>query len=288
VIDLSKVWGVFDAYESDLPWISMNQKVDFITQAIPGKTFSGKISFIDPVVNPTTRIVSVRIELGNPGLILKPEMFINGTIHSTLKGNGEQLTIPQTAVLWTGTRSVVYVKTPDAEHPSFKLREITLGTAMKDTYVVADGLAEGEEIVTNGTFSVDAAAQLAGKTSMMNPSGEKVSSGSMPGMDMSSSNSMDKSEDKVNLSHVMVKVGGECEMCKDRIETAAKSVPGVESANWEIDIKKLHLNFDSSKTSSDEIQKAIAKVGHDTEKFKAPDAIYKELPECCLYERFNY
>ena len=67
----------------------------------------------------------------------------------------------------------------------YEMREITLGAATKDTYVVADGLQEGEEIVTNGAFSVDAAAQLAGKTSMMNPTGETMSSGSMPGMDMS-------------------------------------------------------------------------------------------------------
>jgi Cu(I)/Ag(I) efflux system membrane fusion protein len=183
VVDLTKVWGVFDAYESDLAWISMNQAVDFTAQSIPGKTYSGKISFIDPVVDPNTRIVKVRIELGNPGLALKPEMFINGTIHSTLKGSGEQLTIPQTAVLWTGTRSVVYVRIPETEHPSFKMREITLGAAMKDTYVVLDGLAEGEEIVTNGTFSIDAAAQLAGKPSMMNSAGGKKMT-SMPGMVM--------------------------------------------------------------------------------------------------------
>ncbi len=185
VTDLSKVWGVFDAYESDLAWISLNQQVEFTTQAIPGKTFKGKISFIDPLVDPNTRVVKVRIELPNPGLELKPEMFINGTVHSVLKAGGEQLTIPQTAVLWTGTRSVVYVKIPGAEKPSFKMREITLGASTKDTYVVVEGLKEGEEIVTNGTFSVDAAAQLAGKTSMMNQSGEKLSSGSMPGMDMS-------------------------------------------------------------------------------------------------------
>lgn len=280
VTNLTKVWGVFDAYESDLHWISLNQKVDFTTQSVPGKTFSGKITFIDPVIDPAKRTARVRIELDNSNQQLKPEMFINGIIHSDLKNSGNELTIPQSAVLWTGTRSVVYVKVQGAKEPTFKMREIKLGASTKHTFVVVDGLAEGEEIVSNGTFSVDAAAQLAGKTSMMNPSGENLSSGSMPGMDMG--------EDKVNLSHVMVKVGGECEMCKDRIETAAKSVPGVEMANWEIDSKMLHLNFDSSKTSSDEIQKTIAKVGHDTEKFKAPDEVYKELPECCLYERFNY
>ena len=72
-------------------------------------------------------------------------------------------------------------------------------------------------------------------------------------------------------------------MCKDRIEEAAKSVDGVESANWETDSELLHLNFNASKTNTDAIQKAVAAVGHDTEKFKAPDDVYKELPGCCLY-----
>ena len=182
VVDLSRVWGVFDAYESDLPWISLNKTVEFTARAIPGKTFSGKVSFIDPVIDPITRIARVRIEMNNPGLQLKHEMFINGTLHSTLKSGGEQLVIPQSAVLWTGRRSVVYVKIPDAGHSSFKMRQITLGASMKDTYAVIDGLSEGEEIVTNGTFSVDAAAQLEGKPSMMNPSGGKTSA--MPGMIM--------------------------------------------------------------------------------------------------------
>ena len=184
VADLSKVWGIFDAYESDLNWISLNQKVEFTSQAVPGKTFTGKITFIDPIINSATRTAGIRIEMNNSEMLLKPEMFINGLIHSSLKGSENQLTIPQSAVLWTGTRSVVYVKIPETEHATFKLREITLGAAMKDTYVVLEGLSEGEEIVTNGTFSVDAAAQLAGKTSMMNPTGEKLSSGSMAGMDM--------------------------------------------------------------------------------------------------------
>jgi len=108
-------------------------------------------------------------------------MFINGVLHSALKTGGEELVIPQSAVLWTGKRSIVYVKTPGTGNPSFKMREITLGASMKDSWVVVDGLSEGEEIVANGTFSVDAATQLAGKPSMMNREAEKISS--MPGMD---------------------------------------------------------------------------------------------------------
>jgi Cu(I)/Ag(I) efflux system membrane fusion protein len=212
-------------------------------------------------------------------------MFVNGIVQSQNSGSGEQLIIPQSAVLWTGTRSVVYVKLPDTDHPTFKMREITLGRSMKDSYVVADGLEEGDEIVTNGTFSIDAAAQLAGKTSMMNPLGGATSTGHNHG-------DMEQEElppmENEAIMHSMVKVGGLCEMCKDRIETAALTVSGVETANWEIEKQLLHLNFDSSKTNSDEIQKAVAAVGHDTEKFKAPDDVYKNLPECCLYDRFKY
>ena len=207
VADLSKVWGIFDAYESDLNWISLNQKVEFTCQAIPGRTFTGKITFIDPIINSATRTAGIRIEMDNSEMLLKTEMFINGLIHSSLKGSENQLTIPQSAVLWTGTRSVVYVKIPETEHASFKLREITLGAAMKDTYVVQEGLSEGEEIVTNGTFSVDAAAQLAGKTSMMNPEGGKVSTGSMDGMDMGSEKPKTPSDTKqMNMKTLDMKV----------------------------------------------------------------------------------
>jgi Cu(I)/Ag(I) efflux system membrane fusion protein len=185
----------------------------------------------------------------------------------------------------------VYVKLPGADHPTFKMREITLGNSMKNTYVVMDGLAEGEEIVTNGAFSVDAAAQLAGKVSMMNPAGEKVSTGSHAGMDMgaatatpSATQSRARSE-TATQEHQTIKVSGNCEMCKDRIETAAKSVTGVSSADWSTETKMLHVQFDGAKTNLDAIQKVIAKAGHDTDKHKATDAAYKALPECCLYRK---
>lgn len=171
VAGLSKVWAVFDAYESDLPSVSMNQEVEFTTQAIPGKNFEGRVSFIDPVIDPSTRVARVRAGLVNPGLQLKPGMFINGTLRENRKGEPDQLTIPKSAVLWTGTRSVVYLKVRGTETPSFKMKEITLGSSIQDSWVVLDGLSEGDEIVTNGTFNVDAAAQLAGKPSMMNPEG---------------------------------------------------------------------------------------------------------------------
>jgi len=288
VADLSKVWAVLDAYESDLPWLSVGQKVEFTARAIPGKTFESRVSFIDPVINPTTHIARVRLELNNPGLQWKPEMFINGVVKANKKDN-QHFTIPQSAVLWTGTRSIVYIKIPNAEHPSFKMREITLGATMKDSYIVMDGLAEGEEIVTNGTFSIDAAAQLNGKPSMMNSEVEEKSS--MPGMDMSNSPSTNKKQVgensgqsiAVTLQRSTLSVSGKCEMCKDRIETTAKSIKGVSYAIWDEKTKKIDIKFDSKETNLDAIAKAIAKAGHDTEKYKADDKTYESLPECCKY-----
>lgn len=182
IADLSKVWVLFDAYESDLQFLNKGDKVSFTLQALPGVDYTGNIVFIDPVIDPVTRVAKVRVETGNQSGRLKPEMFVTGIVSSTLSDYSNNIIIPKSAVLWTGKRSVVYVKQPDSEEPVFKIREIGLGPMLGESYVITDGLSEGEEIVTSGTFSVDAAAQLAGKPSMMNQNGEKSSS--MPGMDM--------------------------------------------------------------------------------------------------------
>ena len=100
-------------------------------------------------------------------------MFATGIVKSNLKDFGDKLVIPRSAVLWTGKRSIVYVKQPGDE-PIFKIREIELGPQLGNSYVVIGGLTDGEEIVTEGAFSVDAAAQLEGKPSMMNPEGAMV------------------------------------------------------------------------------------------------------------------
>ena len=177
VTDLRKVWVLFDAYESDLPWIKTGDRVGLSIQSVPGKEFDGKVTFIDPFINAQTRIAKVRIELPNTGLKLKPEMFASGVLHSEIAEASDHLLIPKSSILWTGKRAVVYVKVKDRESPSFLYREITLGPEAGNFYVVGDGLTEGEEIAVNGVFKIDAAAQLEGKPSMMNPGGGKVSMG---------------------------------------------------------------------------------------------------------------
>lgn len=300
LVDLSSLWVMFDAYESDLPFLKTGDKIDFTVQAMPGETYSGKIIFIDPVVDPVARVSKVRVEINNRSGKLKPEMFATGIVKANMAEFKDKMVIPRSAVLWTGKRSIVYVKQTGTDEPIFKIREIGLGPMLGSSYIVADGLAEGEEIVTQGTFSVDAAAQLEGKPSMMNPEGGTVSS--MPGMDMpgdkkSNDNpepsakikepgteTMDKTM-KPMIQHEMFNVSGNCDMCKERIEKAAKSVNGVKSATWDEKTKKIHVEFDSMKTDLSTIQKAIAKAGHDTEKYKADDQTYNALPGCCQYDR---
>ena len=115
IADLSKVWIMFDAYESDLQFLSTGEKLSFTLQALPGVDFSGNIIFIDPVIDPVTRVAKVRVETGNQSGKLKPEMFATGVVSTTLNGYRDNMVIPKTAVLWTGKRSVVYVKQPGTD-----------------------------------------------------------------------------------------------------------------------------------------------------------------------------
>jgi Cu(I)/Ag(I) efflux system membrane fusion protein len=171
VADLSKLWVLFDAYESDLQFLRKGEKISFTLEALPGAKYSGTIVFIDPLIDPVTRVAKVRVEAKNQSGKLKPEMFVTGIVSTTLSEFSNNIVIPKSAVLWTGVRSIVYVKQSETDEPVFKMREIELGPSLGENYIVTTGLSEGEEIVTNGTFSVDAAAQLAGKPSMMNPAG---------------------------------------------------------------------------------------------------------------------
>jgi Cu(I)/Ag(I) efflux system membrane fusion protein len=263
ISDLSKVWVLFDAYESDIQFVKAGKKVTFTVKALPGMDFTGKISFIDPFIDPVTRVAGVRLEADNSKGKLKPEMFATGIIMTNSSEEKNEIIIPASAVLWTGKRSVVYVKQPSADGTAYKMREIGLGQSLGDEYVVTSGLSEGEEIVSGGTFYIDAAAQLEGKTSMMNSLNEK----------------------KEDNAKVAFKVSGNCEMCKDRIEKTSLSIKGVSSAIWDIEKKSVNIEYDSEQTSTDKIARAIADAGHDNEFFKAPDSVYKALPECCLYRK---
>lgn len=177
IVDLSRVWVLFNVYESDMAWAKVGSTVEFTVQSLPGERFKGRIAFIDPVINPMTRVATARVEVANSGGKLKPEMFAEGVIKTQMGGKKEGLIVPKSAVLWTGKRSVVYVKNTSETGISFLMRELTLGPLSGEGYLIEEGLQAGEEIAVSGVFSIDAAAQLAGKPSMMNPEGSVTATG---------------------------------------------------------------------------------------------------------------
>ena len=188
IADLSKLWVMFEAYESDLPWLRFGQRVEFESPSFPGEKFETTISFIDPVVNPGTRTVRVRAIVENKNKTLKPDMFVRGVVRSRLDSDGNvtdeyladkdaPVLIPVTAPLITGTRAVVYVELTGTDTPVFEGREIELGPRAGDFFVVKSGVSEGERVVTNGAFKIDSELQIRAKPSMMSPAGAASPSG---------------------------------------------------------------------------------------------------------------
>lgn len=183
IADLSKLWVMFEAYETDLLWLVLGQKVSFTSRAFPGEQFEAVITFIDPILDPKARIARVRAEVDNSRGRLKPDMFAQGIVRSMINAKGEVITadqvvsdelpllIPASAPLTTGKRAVVYVELPQDDGRLFEGRIIELGPRAGEFYIVREGLFEGERVVTNGAFKIDAELQIRAKPSMMSPDG---------------------------------------------------------------------------------------------------------------------
>lgn len=179
IADLSRVWVELEAFERDLPWLTAGQAVTFGTSALPGEEFTGEVVFVDPVLDPRTRTVRVRLEVANPDGRLRPGMLVRGRVQAELAADGRPragradaeppLVVPATAPLLTGERAVVYVRVASAGRPRFSGRVVTLGARAGDWYLVRDGLEEGERVVVHGAFKLDSALQIQAKPSMMLP-----------------------------------------------------------------------------------------------------------------------
>ncbi|MEX0594278.1 MAG: efflux RND transporter periplasmic adaptor subunit [Balneolaceae bacterium] len=166
VANLNQVWVLLEAYEEDLNWIRTGHNVLFQTRKNPGHQLEATVNWISPVVDPSTRTVSVRADFANPDHRLKPDMLVRGTLHAVL--GSEKLMVPTSSILWTGPRSLVYVQDTSANVPRYEVREVELGVRAGDYYVIEQGLEEGEEVVFNGAFRIDSEMQLADRFSMMN------------------------------------------------------------------------------------------------------------------------
>lgn len=157
VADLSTVWVKADVYEFQLPQIRPGQMVDITSDAMPDKVVHGRVDFIEPEANPQTRTIPVHVHVPNPGMRLRPGMYIRAEFVSP--GERETLVVPRSAVLDTGTRKLVYIAKGDG---IFEAREIQAGTPSEELYPVVSGLKAGEEVVTNGNFLIDSQTRLTG------------------------------------------------------------------------------------------------------------------------------
>lgn len=154
VSDLSTVWAEADIYESDLRFIKVGMPVTLTLPYWPGRTFPGRISFLNPFLDPMTRTLKARLEVPNPELLLKPEMFGNMTLSYSL---GEKLAVPVSAVMRTGSRNFVFVERDKTEMAPV---EISLGERSGDYFEVLSGLKAGDRVVTSSNFLVDSESSL--------------------------------------------------------------------------------------------------------------------------------
>lgn len=163
VSNLRTVWAVLDAYEHHLPLLEVGNEVLLTGPGLRGGQVEATIDLIEPKFKEKKRTIGVRVVLNNTMGNLKPGMFVNAKVEIA---TNDRLSVPKSAVIWTGKRSIVYKKVV-ANEIFFELVEVELGASYEDSYEIAGGLSPGDEIVYHGAFTIDAAAQLNGKNSMI-------------------------------------------------------------------------------------------------------------------------
>lgn len=161
IVDLSRIWIEAEIFEQDISVVSLGMRADITVDSFPGQLFQGRVSFIYPVMNPNTRTLRIRIELDNPGEMLKPEMYVNLVLRSNQQNKA--LVIPDTALLDTGMRKLVYVSLGEGKYEG---REVQIKPRAGEFYPVISGLQLGEKVVTYGAYLLDSQAQLSGSASI--------------------------------------------------------------------------------------------------------------------------
>ncbi|MHB8816982.1 MAG: FixH family protein [Steroidobacteraceae bacterium] len=154
IADLSTIWVFAQVFQSDLGRLKVGDRATLTVDTYPGRTFTGRVDFIYPDIDMTTRTARVRLVFPNPDLVLLPGMFVNGTLAASL---GQLLVVPASGVLQTGTRTIAFV---DRGGGNLEPRDVQLGARVGDDFVVLKGLTAGEKIVTSANFLIDSESQL--------------------------------------------------------------------------------------------------------------------------------
>ena len=177
VADLSTVWVKADVYDFQIPQVRPGQNVEIASESLPDKILHGRVDFVEPEANAQTRTIPVHVHVPNPGMRLRPGMFVRAKFISP--GERETVVVPRSAVLDTGARKLVYLAKADGV---FEAREIQAGTPANELYPVLAGLKPGEQVVNNGNFLIDSQTRLTGgMTGMFGGSKEYDSHEKSPG-----------------------------------------------------------------------------------------------------------
>jgi RND family efflux transporter MFP subunit len=150
VANLSSVWVIGQVYEKDLGRIRVGSGASITTDAYPGRIFRGQVSYVDPTLDPATRTAQVRIELANPGQMLKIGMYVNVAFATIGGAESTVPVVPSNAVQNINNRQVVFVATSDAN--VFAMRPVRPGPETNGMFPVLEGLSVGERVVTHGSF----------------------------------------------------------------------------------------------------------------------------------------
>jgi Cu(I)/Ag(I) efflux system membrane fusion protein len=222
IADLSAVWIVADVYEQDIASVRPGAKAKVSISAYPDKTFEGRITYVYPTLKAETRTVPVRLELTNPGQLLKPAMFAQ--VELPVGGRGEKLTVPISAVIDSGVRRVVLVQMSEGR---FDPREVKLGSRT-DTYVeVTDGIKAGEQVVIAANFLIDAESNLKAAISGFGQAGQSTTAASSA----TTSNAMSKAS-APKASAVGHRTQGTVKMIDAKAGTVSIAHDPVESLKW--------------------------------------------------------
>lgn len=163
IADLSHLWVLADVYESDLPAVRLGMTADLTAPYVPDRTWQGTVTWVAPTVEEKTRTVKVRIEVDNRDSELKPEMFVDVVLKTDL---GRGLVVPETAVLRSGTRTLVFV---DLGNGTLEPREVQVGAKTPEGVQVRRGLSEGDRVVTSANFLLDSESSLKAALTAMSP-----------------------------------------------------------------------------------------------------------------------
>jgi len=154
IADLSTVWADADIYQSDLPYVKVGMSVELTLSYWPDKKFTGKVTFVSPALDPESRTMKARLEIPNPELLLKPEMFATATLSYEL---GEELAIPETAVMRTGLETYAFRDVGDGR---LVPTPIVVGERSDGYYQLLAGLTAGDKVVTSANFLVDSESSM--------------------------------------------------------------------------------------------------------------------------------